>query len=1349
MEGQLLLRPHPLSSRDEILSAVPEGWTLQQIADLAWSRDVQSCVVLTINGDFIPREHWHRVRPKACAMVRGTLTLHGGGDSKGIIGMIASIAIAIFAPYMAGAVFGLQAGTVGYSLAVAGITIVGNMAVNALFKPPAMDVGGASNSPRSSPTYSISGQSNSATPYGVIPRHFGQNKMYPRLAATPYVESVASKQFLYMLLDFGYGPLKVEFLQIGDTPLNAYKGVQYRIIPSFTAGTPLQFYTNDTTAENVAVDLLPSVQHIRTTAEQTVRIIVDLTFPRGLIRFNDEGDRKPETGQVKIELRPAGGGSWVGFNYYSGSVSHQYATTNYTSKPVGNGNVFIKTEDALRTGREPSYGLKTGREVLNRVSGTIPPVGAALRFPDGDRYIVTNVVGNAITITPPLTQNYNYGGGPNSRANIAWGPGETVAANGILYTNAKTQEPFTVGVTINVPSGQYDVRVTRVHPVYPPEDNRFNDVSWTALRSAAKRPPIAPKAPHTIMELKIEASDQLSGVIQSFNAIVTAQVKMWNGSALVNTYENNPAWAFLDVLIGPANPRPIPLSRIDLAGLKKWADYCNAKVASQVNEPEKRFTFDHICDYATTVYQMLDGIASAGRATVSWKDNKVGVIIDQEQTTPVQMFTPRNSKNFQSSRNYLESPHALRCKFIDPAIDYQEGTRVVYYDGYNANNATKFEDVQLFGVTRSSQAWRDGRYIIAQGVLRRENFSIETDVENLVCLRGDLVAVQHDVLKVGGDSSRIIAIQDGVNIFQYDPLPTLPPNDYGLRIRTRGGAILGPLPAIPVAPNQWKLAEPVEGINEEDLIVWGFLGVETGEYLVKNITPGPDLTATIDLVEIARGVYQADQGTLPPYEPPTNGRPDGVNPLPLKNLRVTQVDKTIARRPAVDLFIEWDVPASGNYPKVSLFETTGETAFLSIGDVLNGSRFSLATDLDLLNSRYLDESVEFAAQAVDAVGGRSPMVYAFETIKNPFWVPDPVPFFSSNVQGEKTTLTWRDPVNQTYQGNAQIGFYDIRWSPDTSGAATFDRASRVSEVIAWGTYTSTVPTRNGVYFIKPITTSGVFSKTAAKTVTITEDLNRKDYFDHLRFNAEGWEGQFINCELVSGNLRLLHDPDTGEYFGRGFWVRKASYTFNQNLLCRVGSYLTVYGVRDAEVLGSNYFVPLANAVPLANVGQDEYDAKVWIAGSDRLSTTISEWIPIADAVPLAGTSIDLSKDAWPIISGELLVKQLYFIVELRSFTPGVTPSVEVAGVDIDFPERFEGHSDISVPASGLTLTFDYPFVFPPNTSITLQNAAPGDYVERGAVDQYQMSVFVRNSAGAAKLGIVDIQLWGVGRLQSA
>lgn len=1346
MGKNLIIRPHVLSDRDEIRGDVAPGHSLQAIVDSVWPEEVHENVVMTINGEWIPREHWPHIYPKETAFVRGTLVFTGGGGSKNFLAVAASIALAIAAPEIGIALYGQT--LAGFAVA-AGISIVGTLAINALFKPPAVDIGGANNSGPASKVYSITGQSNQASPYGVCPRVFGKFKLFPRLAATPFIDAVGDDQYLIMLLDFGHGPLQLENILIGETPIAAYQDVIYNIYPAYKAGDPLAIYYGDVAVEQVAVELQPQVFNVRTTEAETLHIVVTLSFPKGLIHYWKDGSEGDQSVPISIRLSPAGQNSWTPVNAYRVRTSH--ANANFKQPIVSlnlNGTVTVLASgnlgDSGRSGIR--YGLAAGTYALQWQGGTFPPPGSILVLPDGFRTQVVGGAGAIMLLADPLPHDYVVAiGGDPAQSKLALSYFAAAPIDGVIMVTGRQLDAFVVDVHIDVPLLKYDIEIFRLSPL--PTDNRTSDaVFWTAVRSYANRPPIAPAEPHTIMELRVKATDQLQGVIQNISAEATGLLTTWApGVGFVeNVATRNPAWAFLEVLIGRANARRIDISKVDLNSIYNWSLYCDALV-SNGKAPEPRFFFDHVCDYATTVYRMLETIASAGRATVSWRDGRIGVIVDQEQTLPVQLFTPRNSWGFSTQRKYLDMPDALRMQFTDPYGGYQQGTMVAYDDGFDALTASKFEDVQTVGITRASQAWRDGRYMIAQARLRREEFTIQTDLENLACLRGDLVWVQHDVLKVGGDSSRVTALLfGGTQIQQADNFGNLPPDNYGIRIRKDTGEIVGPIAAVPIAPNIWNVGAAIPGVAVDDLIVWGLLGVETGEYLVKTITPGPDLGATLALVEIARGIYTADQGDMPPYNPPANGRPDGTIAQPVTNLQVLQVNKTLNRRPAVDIYVIWTPPRYGNYPVVRVYGVGYNLNLTSLAEAHNKNGALIYSDVDLLTSVFLERTVYFAAQAFDAAGAQSAITYTQENIVNPLWVPDDITYFSSNVNGNMVTLTWRDPLPTGNLGNDQVIAYDIRHSPNVN--AYFDQATRVSELIDWTTHTVTVPAINGVYMIKPITTSGIRSKVAARTVISTQALILRDWYDQPRF-APAWAGQFINCEKVGGTLRLLRDPNkVNEYYRQGFWIANFRESFNQDIVSRITTFLHAYGYQPDDVLAAPRWTPIANADPIQGFSTEEFDVKLWVASSDRLSTVLADWTPIASAVPIAGTSIDLTEDSWPIIAAELEARQLFFIIELRSLDGSCTPVVTDAGADIDFPERLESHPDVATPAAGLRLVWDYPFVWTPNIAIDLQNAAVGDYVQRTNADQYGVDIVVKNNAGVGKVGSVDVQAWGVGRV---
>jgi hypothetical protein len=1342
-----LIRPHVLSDRDQIELVLPEGKSLQDIAELVWPEEALDCVVLTVNGDAVPSRYWKQVRPKEGAMVRGFLTFGKKKGGKSTLGLVAMIAVAIFAPYAAAAMgfTGLAATAVAM-----GISLVGNLLVSALFKPSGMNPGSSgSTDPAESKTYSITSQSNQATPYSPIPRVYGVHKVFPRVAASPFTVNEANEQYLYMLLDFGFGPLDVESLMIGETPLLQYLNVDYRIHPEFVAGDPLELYTNDIFTESLGTELKYNVPVLRTTKSETTSVGIDLQFPRGLVVYNKENGNRQSAGVgFNIELREEGSPTWKGYGAYQFRFASQFVNTSNTPTTAVVAEVKIGTQSAVARditpfeGPDPTfrrrsvYGVKAGDTTLNLAGGArVPAIGAQLAFPDGRKYTVQSVSGSVVTISPALAVNYGFGSSAGSTLTLGI---LDSTGNPYMSVTAASSEPVYVTLNVIVPEGKYEVRVTRTSA-----DDTATNVStqsvWTALRSQASRPPIAPEVPHTIMELRIRASEQLSGVVQTLSGICTAILPAWNGSAWVAAQTGNPASAFLDVLRGTANRRPVPDSSIDFESLQAWYNAC--ATLNQSGQPS--FELCHVVDYSTTKYQLLNSIASAGRATLSWRDGKIGVIMDKEQNVPAQLFTPRNSWGLSSNRSYLETPHAFRVAFVDPALDWGEGQVMVYADGYNETNATKFEDYKTFGIITAEQAWRDGRYMLAQGLLRREEFSLETDIENLACIRGDLVLVQHDVLRVGGDSSRIVSVASTTQFTQFDPLPTIDPGiALGVRIRkSSNGQLVGPIRAYANPPYSWTLSSPITGLQEGDLLAWGELVHETGEYLVKNIAPGQDFTATLTLCEMARAIYSADTGPIPPYSPPQSGRPADTLPQPPLNVRVTQLNKTIARRPGADLILEWNLPTVGAYRRFNVYALNKDGMTISLGTT-TGKSFTLVADIDIMTSPYNEQVFQFGVEAIDFVGAASDIVWVSENLSNPRWVPDALDFLSSNVQGENTVLTWRLPIPNANMGNSQVVGFDLRWSPDPN--ATFSTATRIADLIAWPASTITVPTRNGAYLIKPYTSSGVYSRDARRTVIHTEDLIRINYYAQPRF-APSWSGTFIDTEIYGGELRLKRNPDSS-LPSVGYFISSHVERYNQTIISQLAAFLIAYGVDAGDVLSGPRFTPLSNAVPLATQhAAEDYDVKLWIS-----------------AVNPALTPDDPIAEARPIINAQIEASSIWFILELRTLDGETTPSVVQAGADIDFPERTETHPDYPIAVGGTRLIFDYPFIMPPTVAITLQNAQPSQYVWRSQADQYGVDIAIvegdvqayfsngfsngfYKTPNITRTGVVDILVNGPGR----
>lgn len=278
---------------------------------------------------------------------------------------------------------------------------------------------------------------------------------------------------------------------------------------------------------------------------------------------------------------------------------------------------------------------------------------------------------------------------------------------------------------------------------------------------------------------KIKATDQLNGSIEGINAIVQTYAKDWNGSAWVLNSTNNPASLFRYVLEHPANSQKIISdTKFDLVQLQHWHTYCATK----------GFTFNSVLGTHRSLLEVLRDICAAGRASPALVDGKWTVTIDEEKANVIQHFTPHNSWDFESSKALPRIPDGLRVTYFDEDQNYQESEIIVYIKGKNESNAAVFESIQLPGVTKKSSVIDHAKWHLAQAKLRPEIYTLNTDIEYLVCNRGDRVKVAHDVPMWGVGSGRIKNRISDV-VFELDePQEYSNAKNYLIRVRSSDGS---------------------------------------------------------------------------------------------------------------------------------------------------------------------------------------------------------------------------------------------------------------------------------------------------------------------------------------------------------------------------------------------------------------------------------------------------------------------------------------------------------------------------------------------------------------------------------
>ncbi len=412
---------------------------------------------------------------------------------------------------------------------------------------------------------------------------------------------------------------------------------------------------------------------------------------------------------------------------------------------------------------------------------------------------------------------------------------------------------WTKKFTTNSSAENVQVRIRRITgtgtgaPVDSTAQYLFTSTLVNTTFSRNTKPAIDPincKIAKTAFEIK--ASDQLNGQIEGINAICWTYGKSWNGSAWVDGNINNPAALFRHVLEHPANPRRVTdaANKINLVQLQAWHEYCTAK----------GFTYNSVVGAQRSVLDILRDICAAGRASPAMVDGKWTVVIDEVKPNVVQHFTPHNSWGFEGTKSLPRIPDGLRVTFVNEDKNWQEDETIVYATANSANNAALLESISVPGVTKLSQAKDHARWHMAQANLRPERYSLNTDIEYIVCNRGDRVKVMHDVPMWGLGSGRIKNRLSATSFELTEELPMQAGVSYSIRVRGKSGS--STVRQIQSKPADGYYDEitlttstTVAEIDNDDLFLFGENQQEAQDCIVLSIEPQDNKTARLTLVD--------------------------------------------------------------------------------------------------------------------------------------------------------------------------------------------------------------------------------------------------------------------------------------------------------------------------------------------------------------------------------------------------------------------------------------------------------------------------------------------------------------------
>ncbi len=448
--------------------------------------------------------------------------------------------------------------------------------------------------------------------------------------------------------------------------------------------------------------------------------------------------------------------------------------------------------------------------------------------------------------------------------------------------NEEIQSTLRYQANITVPSGQYDVRVTRIST--DSSENHIDEAFWSTLKSYTDDRPVRPEVQEKlcIIALKVRATDRLNGVIDQFNFIAQTNIKRYTGSGSgpslwTKALTSNPASMFLYTLQGQCNSDPVADSSIDWTALEEWYDWCD----------ENDYTCNAVVSKSITISQLLNQIALTARAEFNKRNSLYTIIQDKARPSPVQLFSPRNTWDFSSTKTFADIPHALEMQYVSETAGWADDQRVVYNetDGYGDGMgetipAVKKQKANLWGVTNADQAYKIGRYMYACTHLRPEVYNFNVDLEYLLCSKGDRALLAHDVplmgLYWGRIKNRILDPEDEnfVTGFILDEIINMETgNSYSIKIRMSTGQIITRDVVFAGGESDQVMLQLSFDISFSpdagDHFAFGITGQETVDVIITGIEPMENLTAKITAVDYSPAIFDVDNPgfVIPPYDP--------------------------------------------------------------------------------------------------------------------------------------------------------------------------------------------------------------------------------------------------------------------------------------------------------------------------------------------------------------------------------------------------------------------------------------------------------------------------------------------------
>jgi len=319
--------------------------------------------------------------------------------------------------------------------------------------------------------------------------------------------------------------------------------------------------------------------------------------------------------------------------------------------------------------------------------------------------------------------------------------------------------------------GQYQVRCTLVSKSHS-GTRASTATQWSTFTSFDDGKYSRPGK--VLVGLRMLATNQLSGGVPAINwtqTRSTVYVYDWDKKSYVKKAANNPIWAAYDILhqcryLKNTNTgkyeyvvEGIPAERFK-AYWDQWkesAAYSDEFVKNQDGEYEKRFMFDAFFDTSEKRLVAAQKAATVGHSTILARGSDIGIVTDKPGTI-CQIFGEGRTTVSSVSGYFTSSDErarAVEITYNERNNDFKNTQFLMRSNAWNGAEDDNTAELTLFGVSRRSQAYREGVYQLATNERQLQFAELSADVDAMVSEFGDIIGFAHSSSQIGIASGRI------------------------------------------------------------------------------------------------------------------------------------------------------------------------------------------------------------------------------------------------------------------------------------------------------------------------------------------------------------------------------------------------------------------------------------------------------------------------------------------------------------------------------------------------------------------------------------------------------------------